>query len=197
MKFGCLEIKYYLCDGENIIPMEYKEEIWRYVVGLEGKYEVSNLGRVRSLPRYLKCKGAALRFHNGKILSPSKRGNYLFVVLAPSKKMYYVHRLVAMAFLPNPNNYPMVNHKDENSSNNNVDNLEWCTCKYNNNYSHVGTKINLKRRKPIKAINIKTGDVKRFVSMADAARQGFDKKSIRLCIRGEKSKYKGCIWCVA
>ena len=174
------------------------EEVWKYVVGLEGKYEVSNLGRVRSMPRYIKCYGGGIRFHYGKVLSPAKtKTGYRFVFLAPQKKMGYVHRLVAEAFIPNPNNYPMVNHKDENPSNNNVDNLEWCTCKYNNNYSHVGTKINLKRRKPIKAINIKTGDVKRFVSMADAVSKGYDRRSIRLCIRGEKSKYKGCIWCVA
>lgn len=171
------------------------KEVWKYVVGLEGKYEVSNLGRVRSLPRYLKCKGGALRFYYGRVLLPGTYpSGYRFVVLSPSKKSYYIHRLVAMAFIPNPNNYPMVNHKDENPSNNNVENLEWCTCKYNNNYSHVGTKINLKKRKPVKGINIKTGDVMHFVSLAEAVRQGFDSRSISLCIRGKKCKYKGYVW---
>lgn len=101
-------------------------EIWKDIPGYEGKYEVSNLGRVRSL-----------KFNKTKILKQdtNKRG-YKRVNLYKNgkKKNYWVHRLVAIAFISNPNNYKEVNHKDENTSNNNVKNLEWCTREYNNNY---------------------------------------------------------------
>lgn len=104
------------------------QEEWRAVVGYEGLYEVSNLGRVRSLFRYKKIvKGV-----------PTNKG-YLRVTLCKDKvhRLCSIHRLVAMAFLPNPNNYPCVNHKDEIRTNNKVDNLEWCSYKYNVNYGNI------------------------------------------------------------
>ena len=107
------------------------EEIWRPVVGYEGLYEVSNIGRVRSLDRFY------YRLHKGKVLSPTKdRYGYLTVTLNCNgkSKTIKIHRLVAQAFLPNPDNLPQVNHKDEDKTNNNVDNLEWCTAKYNVNF---------------------------------------------------------------
>lgn len=108
-------------------------EEWRPVVGYEGLYEVSNLGRVRSLDRYVKGKGESYRLHKGKVLSPGiKSDGYLIVNL--QRRMFYVHRLVTEAFLPNPDNLPEVNHKDEDKTNNRVDNLELCDHKYNMNY---------------------------------------------------------------
>lgn len=107
------------------------EEIWRPIEGYEGLYEVSSYGRVRSLDMYVRCK--SYRLHKGKVLSPIINTNgYLFVGL--QGKRFSVHRLVAQAFIPNPQGLPQVNHIDENKSNNNVDNLEWCDAKYNNNY---------------------------------------------------------------
>ena len=106
-------------------------EEWRPVVGYEGLYEVSNIGRVRSLDRFY------YRLHKGKVLSPTKdRYGYLTVTLNCNgkSKTIKIHRLVAQAFLPNPDNLPQVNHKDEDKTNNNVDNLEWCTAKYNVNF---------------------------------------------------------------
>ena len=107
------------------------EEIWRPIEGYEGLYEVSNLGRVRSLDRFF------YRLHKGKVLSPTKdRYGYLTVTLNYNgkSKTIKIHRLVAQAFLPNPDNLPQVNHKDEVKSNNCVDNLEWCSAKYNVNF---------------------------------------------------------------
>ena len=110
-------------------------EEWRAVPGYEGLYEVSSYGRVKSIDRYVKSK--SYRLHKGKVLSPGKdRNGYLFVVLSYNGKHkgITVHRLVAESFIPNPDNLPQVNHKDEDKTNNNVDNLEWCDAKYNSNY---------------------------------------------------------------
>ena len=106
-------------------------EEWRPVVGYEGLYEVSNTGQVRSLDRFY------YRLHKGKVLSPAKdRYGYLTVTLNCNgkSKTIKIHRLVAQAFIENPDNLPQVNHKDEDKTNNNVDNLEWCTAKYNVNF---------------------------------------------------------------
>ena len=120
------------------------EEIWKPIEGYEGLYEVSNTGQVRSLDRYVKNGHSSYRLQKGRVLSPTKhRYGYLFVILTCNgkHKMFLVHRLVAQAFILNPDNLPQVNHKDEDKSNNRVDNLEWCDHKYNMNYNDV-----LKRR---------------------------------------------------
>lgn len=105
-------------------------EIWKDIEGFEGKYQVSNLGRVKSLTRkvwnYTKP---------GRILKPSMKENgYLRVGLSngdKSEKHAHVHRLVATAFIPNPCNFPEVNHKNLNKADNRAENLEWCTSRYN------------------------------------------------------------------
>ena len=112
-------------------------EEWRPIEGYEGLYEVSSYGRVRSLDRYVKTCYEAYKLHKGKILSPAKDKNgYLKVHLCCNGKhnIIRVHRLVCKAFIPNPDNLPEVNHKDEDKTNNSVDNLEWCDRSYNISY---------------------------------------------------------------
>ena len=108
------------------------EEIWIPVVGYEGLYEVSSYGRVRSLDRY----DSRNHFRKGKLMNFIYEGEYLKVDFSKNgiNKRYVVHRLVAKAFIPNPDNLPQINHKDEDKTNNRVDNLEWCDAKYNINY---------------------------------------------------------------
>lgn len=107
--------------------MEEIKEEWRDIKGYEGLYQVSNFGRVWSniTNRIMKQKLSSEYFQIGL----SKNNKQTF---------YCIHRLVAQAFIRNPNNYPCINHKDENKYNNISSNLEWCTYKYNNNY---GTRL--------------------------------------------------------
>ena len=123
-------------------------EEWRPIEGYEGLYEVSSYGRVRSLDKY----DSMNRFLRGRILRLFTDGlGYLRAQLYSNskRKSFLVHRLVAQAFIPNPDNLPQVNHRDENPSNDNVDNLEWCDGKYNVNY---GTRIDR-----IRDIRLKNG----------------------------------------
>lgn len=113
------------------------EEIWRPIVGYEGLYEVSSYGRVRSLDKYVKSKSESYRLIKGKILigSITKDGYARCLIRVNGVgRSYFVHKLVADAFLSNPDNLPEVNHRDEDKINNRVDNLEWCDHKYNMNY---------------------------------------------------------------
>lgn len=105
-------------------------EEWRDIVGYEGQYLVSSYGNVK--------------FADGREKHLRKdRNGYLITTLRKEKvcKTYKVHRLVATAFIDNPQQLPCVNHKDEVKTNNQVDNLEWCTVKYNDNYGHRNEKI--------------------------------------------------------
>lgn len=150
------------------------KEIWKDVVGYEGLYQVSNLGRVRSL--------GFDKWHKGGLLKPhlDGKGSYLMVGLHKDKNTKHenVHRLVAMAFIPNPNNLPCVNHKDECKQNNTSNNLEWCDYRYNALYGGAQyrniknrTKNNsINRELPILMKDLNGNIIKRFRSCFDAAR---------------------------
>ena len=115
--------------------MRKENEIWKSIKDFEGLYEVSNYGRIRrisynnlnykhkvDLPYYIKCRY-------------DKDGYVRYTLCNGDKiKQVFAHREVAKAFIPNPNNYPVINHKDCNIKNNNVENLEWCSITYNNRY---------------------------------------------------------------
>lgn len=138
------------------------KESWKPIKGYEGYYEVSNLGRVRALSRIVpsvtkdgKPGKRTLKYH---IVAQANCSNgYKQVTLSKNGKtrMHRVHRLVAEAFIRNPQGLPEVNHLDETRTNNRADNLEWCTHKYNNNY---GTKPMRGERNPMSKLT--EGDVK-------------------------------------
>lgn len=172
-------------------------EEWRDVDGFEGFYQVSNLGNVRSLDRYVSYKGIGSALLKGKKMKLSQSvSGYLYVTLQKDGKFkrFRVHRLVAQAFIPNPNNLSQVNHKDEDKTNNTVENLEWCDATYNCNYGTRNNKIICKRKKPIIGLNTQGEVVYEFDSAIDARKMGFDETHIASCCKGKRKMHKGIIW---
>ena len=170
-------------------------EQWRMIPDYEGLYMVSNLGRVKSLN------------YNGtgqdRIMKPTVySGGYFRVKLWKNKKpkLHLVHRLVAQAFLPNPYNLPQINHKDENPANNCVDNLEWCTSKYNINYGtriekYRKTNTNGKKSKQIVQYSLNGEVIKVWPSSHEVERQlGFHHGNIINCCKGRQNTAYGYIW---
>ena len=162
-------------------------EEWRDIEGYEGLYQVSNLGRVKSL-KYRGHKGCI------GILTPRLDGKeYKTVALYKEGKVRNtkIHRLVAQAFIPNPNNYPQVNHKDEDKTNNNVDNLEWCTNEYNHNYGTRNERVAKSLSK--KVICITTGEI--FNSMREACRKyNINTGRMTECCQGKRKTAGGYKW---
>ena len=173
-------------------------EEWRPVVGFEEAYEVSNLGRVRSKTRLVGGNCGSLWERTGRIrkVYTNKHG-YKNVVLYfdGTMRRCSVHRLVAMAFLDNPLNYPFINHKDENPSNNNVENLEWCTAQYNATYGHAIEKRIESCSIPVVMCDDEGNVLRKFVSSAEAGRiMKCDNSAILKCCKGLKKKVANFKW---
>ena len=115
--------------------------------------------------------GRVMNEKTGTYYKGTIRNGYRWFDLRWKNKKYArsQHRLIAEAFIPNPNNYPQVNHKDENKANNNVENLEWCTAKYNLDYNDLQKRNHIKQKRKIAALSIDNNIVKEFDSASDAA----------------------------
>ena len=172
-------------------------EIWKDIAEYEGLYQVSNKGRVKSLERKVWNSGnQSYQTIKEKILKPCKNSDgYLLLNLYKDgqRRPYFIHRLVADTFIPNPNEYKEVNHIDENKENNNVSNLEWVTRKENINHGTRNERIaktltNRKdRSKPVVGTHKETGLVVKYPSMHEASRQlGIKASNISACCRGYK-----------
>ena len=187
----CLLCIYFLV-GRKLVNME---EIWKDIKGYEGLYQISNLGNVKSLSRTMENKGTFGKIYHikEKIMKPKIDKGYYRIGLTKNKirKYFAVHRLVAIAFIENPDNLEIINHKDENPLNNKVDNLEWCTQQYNINY---GT--GMERRKAKQSIKINQYDlngnyIRTWDCINDAIRQYKGNTQICQCCKG-KRKYASC-----
>lgn len=186
-------------------------EEWRPVVGYDGSYEVSSMGNIRSLDR-LNGRGSWIK---GRLMKPAmNQKGYMRVGLSfKGKQTYYsVHRLVAQAFVTNPDDKPQVNHINENKTDNRVSNLEWVTNREN---AVHGTKIQRttanidyakkvantdyaliarKLAKAVTATHLRSGEVLGFPSMQEAQRNGFHAGAVSRCCKGELAHYKGYVW---
>lgn len=175
-------------------------EVWKEIPNATA-YEVSNAGRIKS-KKIRRYKGHMLKtFDNGS--------GYQFVYLynGEYKKKYYIHRLVALCFIPNPYKKPCVNHIDNNPSNNKVENLEWCTKKENTDWMiKQGRAKRTKRwienlhksqRSTYKAVigtNIETGETIYFEKMNDVKIMGFSAGNVCECCKNRMNTYKGYRW---
>lgn len=112
------------------------EEIWEDIIGYEGLYKISNLGRIISISRF-SFSGRLLKEKFRKLNLTKKNYYNIILVKDGNYKSYQLHRLLAINFIPNPNNYPCVNHIDGNSMNNSLDNLEWVTYRENNSHRFI------------------------------------------------------------
>ena len=161
-------------------------EEWRDIEGYEGLYQVSNLGRVKSL-NYKRTKQEAILKYGY-----DKDGyKQVFLCKNGKSKVFKVHKLVAMAFILNANNYPQINHKDEDKNNNCVSNLEWCTNEHNINYGTRNNKVAKALSKKVTCIT--TREV--FDSMQEASKKyNIPTANISNCCRGKRKTAGGYKW---
>lgn len=162
------------------IKMLNKNEKWKDIKGYEGLYQISNIGRVRSINYHRKIGMK-------RIIKPWKAGDgYLQIHLYKNGKREkrYIHRLVAEAFLSNPNSESEVNHKDENKTNNCVENIEWCNHLYNCKYSFC---------KSVGKYDLSGKLLKKYKSIKDAVKDT-GCHSISKCCKGKLNSSGGFIW---
>ena len=190
-------------------------EIWKDIKGFEDRYQISNFGNVKSL-RY----GGRNEIRNLVPKVNNKGYEWVELFANGERRCLQVHRLVADAFLPNPNKYPIINHKDENPRNNRVENLEWCDQKYNVHYyfehhKERYKKLNFdkgprnhrrrdgcfwingpsKRKKKVIQIDKDGNTIKIWDNVSQIARErNMSQWSITQCCEGKRKTAYGCIW---
>jgi hypothetical protein len=176
------------CSKWGYTPEKCEGEVWKPIPGYEGLYEISNLGRIRRL---------TWKFVRGSDFGGYRRVN---LIKNGEQKSFLVHRLVAEAFIPNENEYPFINHMDENPSNNSADNLEWCTPAHNVNW---GTGNERRRehspnRTAVISVDMKTGATERFKSIGEAFAKivpnGKRTGSISEALNGKRKSAYGRYW---
>ena len=174
------------------------EEIWKDIIGYEGLYQISSLGRVKSLPRSWSFK----HWQDGSIITPtskerllkphvSKRGYYIVALSKGKGHIKNIHRLIAQAFIPNPKNLKVINHKDGNKLNNSIDNLEWCTQKENMQHAFNIGLVNTK--KPVLQYDINGNYITTWDS-AREAKKALKIKNIEKCCYRERKHAGNYIW---
>ena len=187
-------------------PRKDNSEVWKDIPGYEGLYEVSNQGRVRSVDRIIpNPKNGKVNYPvRGKIRKLEKaHDGYLRIALNKEgkSKKYFVHRLVMNAFSPNPDpeHLTQVNHKNEITNDNRLENLEWCSQTYNNNYGgrirkQARSLVNGKKAKRVAQYDLEGNLIKIWESTRECGRHGFKHSGVGACCLGKWDKYKGYRW---
>lgn len=178
-----------------------EQVIWKAVKGYEGLYEVSNRGQVRSLDIYTPCFNGTMRLRKGRIkpIYTNNRG-YQNVALCHNGKTNRIllHRIVAEAFIPNPDNKAQVNHIDGDVCNNNVENLEWVTDNENKAHSNIDCGGTQRPQKPVLVRELKSNATTYFKGLREAERTlSLDHKSALNVIQGKQRQTKGYVLCYA
>lgn len=162
-------------------------EVFKNIKGYEGLYQIGNEGTIKSL-----------WYGKERILKQYKNVNgYLYVILCKNsqKKTYKVHRIVAEHFIPNPDNLPQVNHKNEIKTDNRVENLEWCDAKYNANYGSCQQRRAGKLAKQVLQYTLDGEFVAEYPSASDANRKtGYNFSKIAACCRNDRKTAYGYKW---
>lgn len=177
-----------------------EDEIWKDISGYDGCYQISNFGNVRALDRCVIYPNGSKHIHKGHLLKLNKiKNGYVYTHLCKNNKVkaFRVHRLVALAFVPNPNKYPQVNHKDKKRDNNNAINLEWCTASQNQKHSvMLGRKYSIKEAQELckREISVYKNGV--FVAHFNSKKEcceklGLTKDSVYRTLKGEYKQHKG------
>lgn len=170
------------------------KEIWKDIPDFSN-YQISNFGKVR---RYNKASEYDKRIPKFTYLKPQKvKRGYLQVSLCKNGKQYKktIHRLVALLFIPNPNNLPQINHKDENPSNNVVSNLEWCDNWYNCHYGNHIERVRISHFKRIGQYDLGNKLIRYWNSIIDASNNlGIDSSSITKVCKNKRNTAGGYIW---
>ena len=172
-----------------------EEEVWKQYPDYDF-IEVSNLGNVRTKDRWVIRSDGRKQFVKGRVLKQQLcKNGYMYVHFTTNGKQVAlrVNRMVAIAFIPNPHNYPVVNHLDNNRTNNAISNLEWCSKNANEAYkNNFGSSPAQVLGRPVFAVNLETGKVFYFESQSEAARKlGISQGDIGMVVRGERNQAGG------
>lgn len=174
-----------------------EQEIWKDIPGYEGVYQVSNCGRIKTLPFWHnnrvsgywteeKIRKQALNASGYYKVTLAKGGNY---------KTFLVHRLVAVAFVNNPNNLPEVNHINEDKQDNRVDNLEWCSGEYNKTFGTMQIRAKESKYKAVEQLTLEGDFIKKWSSAKEAGiTLGFAPTNITRCCKGKIKSLHGYKW---
>lgn len=172
-------------------------EIWKDIKDYEGLYQISSLGRVRSLDRLVSIHNS-MRIAKGQVINQHiTKSGYCVVNLykGNKRKALQVHRLVAQAFIPNPDNLPQVNHKSEVKTENFVENLEWCDQSYNVSYNGLPRKRGRALRKPIIQMDLDGNEIFGWLSLRDCQSiTGYHRGFIADVCNGKYSQAYGYKW---
>ena len=195
-----------MTNEEFIKNISFEGEEWRDIKDFEGLYMISSCGRILSCSKEV-MGGNGLRKTKPKLSIPGECRGYYQARLYKNNKQHcpYIHRLVAESFIPNPSNYKYVDHIDGNCTNNNVENLRWCTANMNrlNPITHEKHRKSMSKSKRLKIVKIKPivrininnpSDVEAYLSLNDAIKDGFNKSGISECCHKKRYSHRGYKW---